>query len=229
MVMLSTTSHPALSDAPVSGHEAADGTRANLGRWQNLWLRLGAGVPPLPLFRMLIDGYSQPHRRYHTLQHLGECLQRLDEVAGLAERPDEVELALWFHDAIYQTQRADNETRSACWARAGMTAAGLDETQAARVYDMVMATHHEHAAGTPDARLVADIDLSILGATPARFDEYEKQVREEYAWVPTTLYRIRRRQLLHGFLARNDIYATTPFRSTHEQQARENLGRSLAR
>ena len=226
--MLSTTLRPARSDAPVTADEAANGARVNVQRWQDLWCRLGLGMPPLPLFPMLTDGYSQPHRRYHTLQHLDECLHHLDEVAVLAERPDEVELALWFHDGIYQTHRADNEIRSACWARASVMAAGHNEIQADRIYNLVMATHHAHAAGTPDARLLADIDLAILGATPARFDEYERQVREEYGWVPTPLYQNRRRQLLRSFLARHDIYSSAPFRSTHEHQARENLSRSLA-
>lgn len=215
-------------NAPGTGFETARNMRINVSHWDNLWSRLGPGMPLPAVYPMLIDGYSQSRRSYHTLQHLDECLHHLDEVAALAERPDEVELALWFHDGIYRTHRTDNEIRSACWAKASVAAAGHDKRLTDCIYHLVIATHHEHAAGTPDAHLVADIDLAILGACPARFDEYERQIREEYAWVPTSLYQILRRQLVRSFLARHDLYHTAAFRSTYEHQARENISRSLA-
>ena len=59
----------------------------------------------------LLARYSEPHRRYHTLQHLAECFAAFDEIADLAQHPADVELALWFHDAIYDTRRSDNEQR----------------------------------------------------------------------------------------------------------------------
>ena len=65
------------------------------------------------LYDALVARYSEPHRRYHTLQHLAECFAAFDEIAHLAEHPADVELALWFHDAIYDTRRSDNEQRSA--------------------------------------------------------------------------------------------------------------------
>ena len=81
----------------------------------------------------------------------------------------------------------------------------------------------------PDARLLVDIDLAILGAAPERFDEYEVQVRQEYAWVPGPLFRRKRREILQGFLDRPCIYTTEPFRTRFELQARSNLQRSVAR
>lgn len=226
--MFSNTPRSMLPDTPAAQPAVANATRVTLGRLQNLWRTLGLGMLPSALFPALIEAYSQSHRRYHTLQHLDECLQHLDRVASAAERPHEVELALWFHDAIYQTRGTDNELRSACWARDTATAAGHDDAQAERLFHLVMATQHDHAPTSPDACLLVDIDLAILGATPARFDKYERQVREEYAWVPKPLYQRRRRQLLRGFLARADLYSTAALRSTHEGQARENLRRSLA-
>ena len=88
------------------------------------------------LYQDLVARYREPHRRYHTLQHLEECFARFDELRALAEHPRDVELAIWFHDAIYDTRRSDNEARSAAWGR---SVAGE------RVHDLVMATRHEAA------------------------------------------------------------------------------------
>jgi predicted metal-dependent HD superfamily phosphohydrolase len=57
--------------------------------------------------------HAEPQRKYHTQQYLLECLRLFDEVWHLAERPHEVEMALWFHDAIYELKSSQNEQRSA--------------------------------------------------------------------------------------------------------------------
>jgi predicted metal-dependent HD superfamily phosphohydrolase len=99
----------------------------------------------------------------------------------------------------------------------------------ARVRDLVKATRHDSTPRSRDAALVVDVDLSILGAAPARFDAYERQVREEYAWVPDAVFRPKRRALLEGFLARSSIYSTAFFRERLEAAARANNARSLLR
>lgn len=172
------------------------------------------------LYDALVARYSEPHRRYHTLTHLEECFAAFDEIAGLAEHPAEVELALWFHDAIYDTRRSDNEQRSADWAR---SACG---EQVAR---LVMVTRHDAVPVANDEKVLVDADLWILGAPEKRFDQYEVQVREEYGWVPGPIYRRRRREILQGFLARPAIYSTDTFLRRYEARARANLARSLAR
>lgn len=172
------------------------------------------------LYQDLVARYREPHRRYHTLQHLEECFARFDELRALAEHPRDVELAIWFHDAIYDTRRSDNEARSAAWGR---SVAGE------RVHDLVMATRHEAAPRSADEKALVDVDLWILGAPRERFDEYEAQVREEYGWVPAIIYRRKRRHVLESIAARPTIYNTAAFVQRYEKQARENLARSLAR
>jgi predicted metal-dependent HD superfamily phosphohydrolase len=200
-----------------------------IARWHELWKQLGAADPDPKLHGELIARYSEPHRRYHTLQHLDECLEKFDEIRALAERPAEIELALWFHDAIYNVKRRDNEKRSADWARASALAAGTPAQACNRVHALVMATRHKAVPRGTDAEILVDVDLSILGATPERFDQYERQVREEYAWVPDFLFRRERKAILKDFLARPCIFSTTLFRDRHEQQARSNIERSLER
>lgn len=197
-------------------------------KWSSTWRALG--VSPRPgLHAELVAAWREPARHYHTLQHLEECLAAFERVRELAERPAEVELALWFHDAIYDVRRHDNEARSAERASNALLAAGAEPAVATRVSELVLATRHavECAALVRDAQLVVDVDLAILGAPRERFDEYEAQIRAEYAWVPEFLFRAKRREILAGFLARPRIFATDACHARLEARARENLGRAV--
>jgi predicted metal-dependent HD superfamily phosphohydrolase len=196
--------------------------------WQRLWRELGADPVPAGLYNQLVAAYSEEQRQYHTLQHLRECLAHLDAAASLALHPAEVELALWFHDAVYDPLRNDNEERSAEWAWRSILAAGCGEDLAQRVQALVLATKGHSASDDADTRLLLDIDLAILGAAPARFDEYERQVRAEYAHVTEAEYRFGRAEVLAAFLGRPRVYLTAVFHDALEHRARENLGRSLS-
>jgi predicted metal-dependent HD superfamily phosphohydrolase len=196
--------------------------------WSDAWRALGASADDA-LLAELLARYAEGQRAYHTLQHLGECLVHLARERDGAERPAEVALALWFHDAIYDVHRHDNEARSADWARQAARRAGLAPEVAERLHALVMATRHDAQPVGADARLLVDIDLAILGATPARFAEYERQIRIEYAHVPPAVFEPRRCQILGGFLARDPLYLTAPMRTRLEAAARANLGQAVAR
>lgn len=202
----------------------ADARRAS---WLDAWRQLGVDAPDEALLAELVARYSEPHRAYHTLQHLDECLEALARERSHAGRPAEIALALWFHDAIYDVRRHDNEARSADWARQALLAAGVADDAARRVHALVMATRHDAQPEGADAQLLVDIDLSILGAPAARFAEYERQIRIEYAHVPSEVFEPRRREILGRFLARDPIYLTESIRTTLEAQARLNLQQAI--
>jgi predicted metal-dependent HD superfamily phosphohydrolase len=201
---------------------------AERARWDAAWRTAGAR-PPDALFAELAARYDEPHRAYHTRRHLAECFVAFDPVAGQAERPAEIELALWFHDAIYDPKSDRNEDESAAWAERALAAGGAPATASARVRDLVLATKHAAEPADPDAKLLVDVDLAILGAEPGRFAEYETQIRFEYAWVPEPAYRAGRARVLAGFLARPAIYATRDFAGRLEARARANLAASIER
>lgn len=202
-----------------------DGLRAN---WNEAWRALGVESPGDALRTELQRRYGEPQRHYHTMQHLGECLAWFEREKTSAERPGEVALALWFHDAIYDVHAHDNEARSADWARQALLEAGADRAAAERVHALVMATRHDAVPEGRDAELLIDIDLSILGAERTRFDEYERQVHAEYAFVPDEIRLPRRRAILQRFLDREAIYATPQMHAQLEARARVNLQRSIA-
>ncbi|MEO7940209.1 MAG: N-methyl-D-aspartate receptor NMDAR2C subunit [Burkholderiaceae bacterium] len=197
--------------------------------WHTLWQAL---APNLPASQALLDElagrYSEPHRHYHTLEHLDACLRHLASVQDQLERPQEIACALWFHDAIYAVGASDNELRSADWARQALLAAGGAADAADRIHAAIMVTRHDQPAQTADQRLLLDVDLAILGAPPAVFDAYEQQIVREYQQVPATQFRSNRRRILQGFLDRAQIYHSATFMATREAQARANLTRSIA-
>ena len=207
--------------------------------WQRAWSALvgtGTDAPPGDTLRTrdgqalrdeLLARYAEPQRKYHTRQHLEECLALFDEVGGLAAHPAEVEMALWFHDAIYDVKGSGNEERSADWAHEALLAAGVACDIADRVRQLVLVTKHDGVPASVDEQVLVDIDLAILGAERPRFDEYERQIRDEYGYVPGFLFRRKRRQILRTFLDRPVLYSTPALRERLDARARENLRRAI--
>ena len=197
-------------------------------RWSQAWNDLGISAPDAVLVD-LCARYSELHRAYHTLRHLEECFAAFDGVRSQCDHPGEVELAIWFHDAVYDTRASDNEATSARLASSVLASGGVPPAARERVHDLVLVTRHDEPPATGDGRLLADVDLSILGSSPARFDEYETQVRFEYSWVAEDAFRETRRRMLAKLLDRPTVYYTSHFQDLLERRARENLERSLAR
>jgi predicted metal-dependent HD superfamily phosphohydrolase len=196
--------------------------------WNDTWgaLRLRA---PDGVLDALLARWSEPHRKYHTPQHLLECLALFAAHRELTQHPGEVGIALWFHDAIYDTGRHDNEAASAAWARRVLQEAGAAQDAVDRVGALILATRHSQVPATPDERLLVDIDLAILGAAPARFAEYERQIRDEYGFVPEDVFRDKRAEILRGFLARPALFSTAALAARFEATARANLADAIAR
>ncbi len=175
-------------------------------------------------FDDLVARHREPHRHYHTLEHVVACLSWLDRFADLAEHAEEVELALWFHDAVYDPRAQDNERRSGELAAAALVGLGARPAAVAHVARHIAATE-QHLATGADSMLAVDIDLAILGAPPPDFDRFESQIQAEYAHVPPALFRAGRCRVLQRFLDRPCIYQVSAVRQLLEPQARSNLAR----
>ena len=152
----------------------------------------------------------------------------MDETPAGAGR-DVAEMALWFHDAVYDPRAGDNEERSARWAVEALAALGVPGPTRDEIARLVLTTRHVEPPADPAAALVCDVDLAILGRDPATYDEFERRIRQEYDWVPAPVFRTERARILGGFLRRHAIYATAAFHDRYERPARENLARAVAR
>ena len=193
---------------------------------QRSWVNLLApfGVSPAaayPLFDRLVETYSEPHRHYHNLEHVGEVLR----VVGRLKGGPAVLLAVWYHDAVYDPKAKDNEAKSAELAERELAALGLPAEVVKLVGDLVRSTAHFDAAtfSGPDFDILHDADLAILGASEVRYARYADDIRKEYAWVPEADYRAGRRKVLESFLARERIYRTDVMFAEGEEAARRNM------
>jgi predicted metal-dependent HD superfamily phosphohydrolase len=200
--------------------------RTNLQNWQCLWRTCGLPDDGTAWHERLLAAYSEPQRAYHTLQHLEECLCILDEArqTGLITRPDLIEMALWFHDAVYDPQGSSNEELSAEMALEALGDTGL----AHEVARLILLTKSHQPGEGPDDAWIIDIDLAIFAQPLKRVLEYELQIRAEYSWVPEDVYAEKRAEILRGFLVRPKIYLTPWARERFEDRARGNLRALIA-
>lgn len=197
-------------------------------RFQRCLRALGGGAPSGETFAGLSASYHEPGRAYHNARHIEDCLGELDRTAGEAVHVEEVEAALWFHDAVYIAGAPDNERRSAELASSVLARFGVRPDVRRRVHEFILATAHESVPTGRDAALTVDIDLSILGQSTERFDAYDRQIRQEYSHIPEGPYRTGRRRVLETIAARPRIFLTAPFFERYEITARANLARALA-
>jgi predicted metal-dependent HD superfamily phosphohydrolase len=196
---------------------------------QQRWRTNVAPLLPEPdaTWHQLASLYSEPHRHYHTLNHVAACLGWLDPYRHLAADPLCLELALWAHDVIYDPRATDNEARSADWFVQQFADSTLTDQQRARVHELILATIHPHPPTDPDMALLQDIDLSILGADVELYDRYEGWIRQEYEFVPEEAFRKGRSSVLQSFLDQGVIYHTAELREKLELPASENLSSAL--
>ena len=192
-------------------------------RWRTLCASCGI-CDEHGVWELLGSGYASAGRHYHNWAHIADCLSLLDELRPDATDFQAVELALWFHDAVYDSRRGDNEEQSALQAEKVLSTHPRVDSIGA----MIRATVHRAAPADADTALLCDIDLSILAAEPARYDGYASAIRREYAWVGEAEYRAGRAKVLQSFLQRPLLYVTTACRFRWEDAARSNLEREIA-
>lgn len=195
------------------------------GRWLLTWAELDLS-PAAEEWPALQARMTEKHRAYHNLQHLRECFYWLHQAREFMAAPAEVELAIWYHDAVYASSRSDNEEQSAELAGQALRASGAAADVIDRIRRHILATKQHLPGAEGDTAWMIDIDLAILGADEARFAEYEQQVRREYRWVPGFLFRRKRKEFLRALLARPAIYQTAFFHGRLEAQARANMERA---
>lgn len=171
----------------------------------------------------LLVRWSETHRHYHTVDHLLDVLIALDQLALWGEEvSDDVRLAAWFHDAIYEGSPTDEE-RSAELAEGALVQVGCSAPQAAAVRDLVLAIRPGAPHESHDAQVLTDADVAILSAPPKRYRFYTEQVRREYAHVHDDAFRAGRAAVMSTYLAAPRIYGTTSAYDVWEPRARANL------
>ncbi|MEO7746027.1 MAG: metal-dependent phosphohydrolase, partial [Actinomycetota bacterium] len=178
----------------------------------------------------LLRRYGEPHRRYHDVRHLTEVLDGVDELAAHALDPDAVRLAAWFHDAVYDVRAPAGASEAASADLAASVLALLGHPGVDAVVRLVRLTAtHDPAADDADGQVLCDADLRILAADDARYAEYARDVRAEYAHVPDADFAAGRAAVMGALLAHDRLYATATARERWEARGRANVAAELAR
>ncbi|MEY9925923.1 putative metal-dependent HD superfamily phosphohydrolase [Catenulispora sp. GP43] len=196
------------------------------------WLTL-AGITPesIRLGDELVARWAEPHRRYHTLDHLARVLDGVDEFGGHADDVAAVRYAAWFHDAVYDggEASADNEELSAQLAETELPALNVPDERVAEVARLVRLTKgHAVADGDKNGAVLCDADLAILGSDAAAYNAYTEAIRQEYAEVPDDLFRPGRAAVLRGLLELPNLFRTPVAVRRYEARARANLTAEIA-
>ena len=178
--------------------------------------------------RFAFAGYSEKHRAYHNLGHIGALLFQAENLKENIKDRESVGLAIWFHDVIYQPRSSQNELKSAKSAVEKLSALDVPKFTVEKVEAMILGTrNHKSDAIDGDGKLFLDLDLAILGARAELYKHYSAAIRREYSFVPWFLFRRSRRKILESFLGREFLYFTAEMRGRYETAARANIANEI--
>ncbi len=171
--------------------------------------------------------YSSPKRYYHDITHITNLLKLWESNKNKLGDEEIVYLVIWFHDAIYDSWKSDNEELSAEMAKEFLIKINYPIYKIDKIVQYILATKTHESNGDPDLNFFLDFDLSILGADETIYDIYAQQIRDEFSFYPNFLYNRGRRKVLNAILEKKSIYKTDEFKALLENQARLNIQREL--
>ena len=176
----------------------------------------------------LLASWSEPHRRYHSIGHLRDILEHVEELAGYADDADAVRLAAWFHDSVY-AGRPDDEELSARRAEHDLARLGVAPQLVDEVARLVRLTvSHQPAPGDHNGEVLSDADLAALAVPRERYVQNTAAIRAEYAHIPDDAFRKGRQQVLVSLLEGPGVFRTDYARREWEAAARDNLRAEFA-
>jgi predicted metal-dependent HD superfamily phosphohydrolase len=199
-------------------------------RFIDLWVRAGSSRGEdraAAVFKAVRDHYDEPHRVYHTADHIRHCLREVDRIPDDYEHKTAVEIAIWFHDVIYEIGDPGNEANSADWFKK-QAQGDLPDAIIDQVYRMIIATEHREPAMELDSAYVVDVDLSSFGLPFDEFAVDSAMVRAENIHLTDAQFFQGQKQFLLRLLERDRIFQTELFNGLYEAQARSNIRRTLA-
>ncbi|BBY58209.1 HD domain-containing protein [Mycolicibacterium sarraceniae] len=178
--------------------------------------------------RDLVASWTEPHRRYHSVEHLRGILSHVEELAEFADDPDAVRLAAWYHDAVY-AGLPDDEERSARRAEQDLSRLGLAPQLVDEVARLVRLTiTHDPAPGDHNGEVLSDADLAALAVSREHYERNTAAIRAEYQHVPDDVFRRGRVQVLVALLGGPGVFRTEYARREWEPLAQGNLRAELA-
>ena len=196
-------------------------------RFLNLWGRCcNAAADAEPIYEKLVASYAEPHRHYHTGDHIDHCLRQLDLGREDIKDADAIEMALWFHDVEYDPKASDNESRSA--ERFSEFARDVMNPELEQqINRLIMVTIHSDPPVRLDEKQIVDIDLSSFGLPWDEFVKDSQNVRAEFTHLSQEEFAQRNCKFLQSLLDRPTIYSTEFYRNRYESISRDNIRKQI--
>lgn len=194
----------------------------------------------------IFSKYTEPHRFYHTLDHLQAMFVQANAYPFSKYTTSDdgfnsiaVELAIFFHDIVYETDdsSSENEQRSAILFRE-LLQDHLPLSLVESVGEFILATKsHRSLSPRKDLNYFLDLDLSILGASREEYRRFAMQIRREYERYPAETFCRERARFMRAMLLslegredgpqvegqRRGLYHTPEIRRDKEEAARRNI------
>lgn len=134
--------------------------------------------------------YEEPHRFYHTWNHLEDIFQQLTD-RGLVDN-EALLLAAVYHDVIYDPKSATNEEDSEQYFIENFSG---DEMMKQEVSAIILDTK-THQPTTALSAIFCEIDLNILHQPLQKLIAYELQIFKEFQFVDYSIYKVKRLEVL---------------------------------
>ena len=196
----------------------------------SLWNRCISDAKPGDaehVFAVLDQNYSQPDRYYHTLDHIKASLTHLDNIREQSNQPDALEMAVWFHDAVYDSRATNNELQSA-----KLFARMANDNALRRFIDtvqrLIMVTVHPSRPESRDEEFMVDIDLLSFGLPWAQFIALGEFARQEFPHLSDREFDENELKFFELLADRPQFYFSDFFCDRYEAQARANLQKKIA-
>ncbi len=195
-------------------------------RFYILWKKINAKIDAKKPYYLIKKSYDQKHRRYHSLSHIEYCLKKFSQYRKYADDPTAIEMAIFFHDIIWDPTKNNNEKKSAELAEKILKKAKVKKKIISKIKRLIMATTHKNYVNDIDSRLIADIDLISLAKPIKQYFQDMKDVRWELSIAGKKIL-FKRKKFLRSMIDRKRIYQTKDISNKYEKKARQNILKEL--
>ena len=177
------------------------------------------------MFINLTRHYRDKSRGHHSLKHVEECIDWVrGDLKKEISRPVMMELAFYWHDAVYVATRHSNETESAALAIVDLSKTEIQIFEMAEVMTFILTYEGGLKPTTNDAKYFRDIDYWIIGSPRERYLSYMKGIEKEYLpFYSPEEYCSGRLKFLGTLRNQDRLFLTDYFEDNFRQAAIENI------
>jgi len=198
---------------------------ATMKRARNVFdINLDPGITNVIYEYSIVPAYTK-ERHYHTLKHIKHMLIYLHDFELTLIERTKLELAIWFHDVVYDSRNKDNEVRSAEKFAGFAKHAGFKQSIFDEIISLILITKHVDSPRNRLEEIICDCDLKELATD--NWKKNSENVRKEYAFLSDDEWKEGRSEFLMSMLSKEHIFHTDTYKGILEDAARINIQKEL--